>query len=158
MKLINKYASFILIFLLFSSSIFLIASNEEDTKGLKDISLWKSDVNGAMKWAFDEDEISEIYKYPWDYLKKRLEREGYKTDDLSIIKYFKYIKRSSKKLWDTAIDKLLGCGSFGGHKDTFIKNLNKVKRDLVYSWNLGAFAQRDTPRETSCYLKTVYLI
>jgi hypothetical protein len=143
MKLINKYASFILIFVLFNTSIFLIASNEEDIEGLKNICLWKYDVNGAMKWPFKGDDLSEIYKYPWDYLKKRLKMEGYKTDDASMKEYFSYVIGRSKKIWNSAIDKLLGCGSFGGHKNTFNKNLNKVKRSFVYAWDLDSLGQRD---------------
>ena len=126
-----------------NTSVFLRASNDQDIKGLKDIYLWKADVNGAWKWKFDKSELEEIYKYPWSYIKKRLEREGYKTDDLSMAEYFWYVIKFSKRIWNGAIDKLLGCGSFGGHKDTFIKNLNEANLDLVYAWNLGAFAQRD---------------
>ena len=144
MKLLNKFAYFFVIFVLFNTSIFLTASNEEDAKGLRNICLWKADVNRGWKWEFNGEKLDEIYKYPFVYIKACLEREGYKTDDSSMERYFYYFKDLSIMLWNSSIDKLLGCGSFGGHKDIFIKNLNKKTRDLVYAWNLGAFGQRDT--------------
>ena len=76
MKLLNKLAYFFVIFVLFNNSFFLIASNEEDAKGLKNIYFWKADVNRGWKWEFNKKDLKGIYKYPFRYIKTFLEREG----------------------------------------------------------------------------------
>ena len=138
MSIDKKLIYFVVLLFLCGNSLFIKSLEITATKGLKDIGLLHHMIT-PYKWEFDRKKYDVIMDYASESLLRQLEREGLKYDRASLEKYLSYFEKFCMKLWDTALNKVLECGSFEGHKDTFNENLNKKgnQKSLIYCWTMS---------------------